>query len=513
MILFEKSFHSQTKEYFIMKKQYILFILTIFLVTSCEKLEVEYKNKPDIDRVLSEPDDVLQLTSSLFFNWYMTQTSSLSPQMSMWVMSDQGTSSWANSGMYDLSSEPRAEFNNSESYTYAYVFERYWQDLYGVLWQANDILNVTANGMEIGEVDDNGIGKDTKMVRAMSYFIQGVSLGYLGLVYDQAYIMTDGIFSPDEIQLSPYKTVVDSAISSLEKCVNIAGNNSFELPLEWINGSTYSNTELMQLANAFIARLLVYWPRNVIENEQIDWNAVLSHAQNGIQRDLAPYMDNVTWKNWFFHYTVARDNWVRIDARIINMLDPSYPFRYPDDGINPGQASSDDARLESDFNYRSSCDFKPERGYYHFSNYEYKRYPYNHSTPGEVIQFSVVEQDLFIAEAQWHLGNTSAAIDILNAGSRVTRGNLDPIPNNASDEEVLNAIFYERDIDLIMTGFGISFFDMRRRDMLQIGTMLHFPIPAKENNIVGLPVYTFGGVENADGINTSNGGWFPTNNN
>ena len=70
-------------------------------------------------------------------------------------------------------------------------------------------------------------------------------------------------------------------------------------------------------------------------------------------------------------------------------------------------------------------------------------------------------------------------------------------------------MFYERDIELIMTGFGIAFFDMRRRDMLQTGTMLHFPIPAKELMLLGETVYTFGGVANADGINTSDGGWFP----
>jgi len=77
---------------------------------------------------------------------------------------------------------------------------------------------------------------------------------------------------------------------------------------------------------------------------------------------------------------------------------------------------------------------------------------------------------------------------------------------------LLKAIFYERDIELIQTGFGIAFFDMRRRDMLQPGTLLHFPIPAKELMVMNMPLYTFGGVANADGINTSNGGWFPNKN-
>jgi len=51
---------------------------------------------------------------------------------------------------------------------------------------------------------------------------------------------------------------------------------------------------------------------------------------------------------------------------------------------------------------------------------------------------------------------------------------------------------------------------MRRRNMLQPGTLLHFPIPAKELMVMQLPLYTFGGVGNEDGINTSYGGWFPS---
>ncbi len=121
----------------------------------------------------------------------------------------------------------------------------------------------------------------------------------------------------------------------------------------------------------------------------------------------------------------------------------------------------------------------------------------------------MAENDLIKAEALFHNGQKNTAIDIINNGTRVTRGNLSPLSYSISDEDFFKALFYERDIELIMTGYGIAFFDMRRRDMLQTGTPLHFPLPAKELNVMYMPLYTFGGVENADGINTSNGGWFP----
>jgi hypothetical protein len=253
-------------------------------------------------------------------------------------------------------------------------------------------------------------------------------------------------------------------------------------------------------------------PRNKAENDQTDWQRVLDYANNGIQRRLSPYMDNSTWISWFRIYTV-RPGWARIDCRIIHLMDDRYPWRFPDDGHNPPKAQSDDKRLNTDFKFNSKNNMKPERGYYHFSNYEYVRYPYAITTRiGEVVDFSIAENDLLKAEALASLGRLQEAIDIINNGSRVERGELPPLSSNSNYVKIMKAIFYERDIELIQTGFGIAFFDMRRRDMLQKGTLLHFPIPAKELMVMNMPLYTYGGVENADGINTSNGGWFPTNN-
>ncbi len=497
-----------------MKKIYLIILVFSFGFSSCTKiLDVNYDNKPDIEKVLSNPDDVFGSASSLFYNWYINQYYSYtySPVMAMWTMADQGTSSWLNGGMFDLSSEPRAAFNNTEEYDWKLITERYYEKMYADLSQANDILRVINEGMEIGTLDADGKGADTEMVRAFSYFIQGVTLGYLGLTFDKAFVVMENTEDPAGLDPSPYKTVVDSAVARLDKCIAICNANSFTVPDDWINGSAYTNNELSQLASSFAARFMVYCPRTAAENSQVDWAKVLTYANNGIQKDLAPYMDNVTWHNYFFHYTVSRDNWVRIDARIINLMDPSYPYRYPDLSSEPapGQATSDDARLLSDFNYNGVCNFKPERGYYHFSNYEYTRYPYSFENPDYVIDFSVTENDLIRAEALFHTGAKNSAVDIINAGTRVTRGNLSPLDYSISDEDFLKALFYERDIELIMTGYGIAFFDMRRRDMLQTGTPLHFPIPAKELNVMYSPLYTFGGVENADGINTSNGGWFP----
>jgi len=476
----------------------------LFGLQACADLDVNYNNLPDYDKAMGNSEDVYNIAKSGFYNWYMTNTSSLSPRMAMWVAADNGTCSWANSGMLDLSVEPRNKFNNDVTYTYAHVFENYYQELYGNLSQANDVLTAINEGMQFG---DNG--KNTEMIRANCYFIQGLSLGYLGLVYDQAFIMTEET-DAENVSLSPYADVIEAAINSLNKAIEISNNSSFTIPADWFGGEPYTNTEFAQLAHSFAARFLVQASRNATQNETTDWQAVLNHVQAGMQKPLAPFIDNVNWKNWFYHYTI-RPDWAKIDLRIIHLMDPSYPSRFPDDGISPGEASSADARLKSDFNFVSVINMKPERGYYHYSNYEYSRIDLEYVTgvnTGYATDFSLAENNLMEAEAYVHLGNLSSAINILNAGTRTTRGHLAPLDATSTKEQVLDAIFYERDIELIMTGFGVAFFDMRRRDMLQKGTLLHFPIPAKELMLLQMPVYTYGGVENADGINTSKGGWF-----
>lgn len=492
-------------------KSKIIYIVLIglfgILIGSCTKdLDIENMNDPDKERALKNPEDVESIALSGFYNWFMSNNSSISPRMSIWVMADQGTCSWANSGMYHLSSEPRQSFNNSVTYTYANIFETYWEELYGNLVMMNNVLEKIYDGMVI-EVEGND---DTEMVRAAAYFIQGLSLGYLGLVYDQAYIMKP-YSDAEEVPLSPYMDLIDAAVTALDSVVVICSRPgvSFTLPEKYINGSQYSSSELINLANSFAARFLVNAPRTKAENDQIDWNRVLNHANNGIERDLAPYVDGSTWLSWFRYYTV-RPDWARIDCRIINLIDDNYPWRFPDNGQNPAPAYPHDHRLTTDFAFAAQNNMKPERGYYHYSNYEYVRYPLSITTStGDSPDFIVAENDLLRAEALTHLGDIAGAVQILNNGPRHTRGELSPLNDNISEEELLEAIFYERDIELIQTGFGISFFDMRRRDMLQYGTMLHFPIPAKEMMVLGLPAYTFGGTANADGVNTSNGGWFP----
>ena len=164
----------------------------------------------------------------------------------------------------------------------------------------------------------------------------------------------------------------------------------------------------------------------------------------------------------------------------------------------------------TDFQYDINND-RPERGLYRWSSHRYRRFDgYIDADFYEpVVMMRKAENDLFIAEAYLRTEQFDLARDVINNSTRTTRGNLPNITNNP--DEILNAIIYERTIELPLTGMGIEFFDMRRIGQLQDGSLLHFPIPAQQLQILKLPIYTFGGIDPQFGTpnqDVSVGGWY-----
>ena len=488
------------KTKFIKYLSYLLVVGFVFTTSCVEDLEVENYNTPDSEKALSSADDIMGLASGAFRVWHNAQHSTSGPSFALATMADQATCSWGNFAMKDMSSEPRAAWNNAVEYSYANITSVYWQRLYSALSQANDALVI----LEAGNVEF----EDEEMLKAISYFSQGITMGYAALVFDKGFVV-DETTDPTLVVAVPYSELGAAAVAYLDKAIAICNASTFTVPSNFIRGVSVTNVELGQLANSFAARILVYNSRTAAENAAVNWASVLTYAQNGIDVSLAPDMDNDTWYDSYKYYGYY---WLRADHRVINLMDNGYPSRWPNDnatwdtsdGLEPAPAGSSDSRLASDFGYQSDNSFKPDRGYYHFSHYSIDKF---HSfivagRTGPSTSFSVYENDLFIAEAQFRTGDKTGAIATLNGSSRVSEGGLAALATTATDAEVLAAIFYERDIELIMTGLGIPFFDMRRRDMLQTGTILHFPIPGSELEALNFPYYTI-----EDAADRSTGGW------
>lgn len=495
-----------------MKSRYIKIsivavIMSIVGMYSCVDLEVENLNVPDTQRVIETPDDLLGVAGGAFRTIINASLAYESPMMPFMTMGDRMTCSWGNAAMKDLSSEPRVGFNNTVPYSYAYVNRDFWQDLNSALSQVNDVLIQVEEGAIIVDA------ATTELVKTWCYFIQGVVHGYLGMAMQKGFIV-DETTDLETLEWSPYSEMIQASVGYLDKAIAGCQANTFILPDGWIRGSNLTNTELGELASFFAAKALLSGSRNATENAAVDWSKVLSYANNGLSTDFTIDFDGYdTWVSRLMGFS-QNEGWMRVDMRVINLMDTDYPSRWNANGTppDPAVATSADARLESDFRWLSTVPHRPERGYYHFSYYGYYRYPEFMQIVGQAIHgvlavYPKAENDLMKAEASLRTGNKSGAIDIINAGTRVTRGGLPNLGAGATDTEVFDAIYYERDIELFSHSLGTGFFDMRRRNYLQPGTLLHFPIPGKELETLGEDYYSLGSGKGTPGVDFADTDW------
>lgn len=501
--------------------KYLLFsVVVTILLAGCESLDVKNENDPDFKTAFSNPSDVRGVAGSLFNTWYVSTARCDDAGLSimLWVGADAGTCSWGNFGMRDFSYEPRRTWDNTPAYPNSLVTETFYKDLYGNISAAAEVLaKLVKEGMII-EADDGT--DETEMVKAFTYLCQGLSLGYIGLLYDKAFIVTEYTDRSQEILVSPYTEVIDTAVKCIDKCISICSSETFTIPATWISGVTLTEKELGELANTAAAILLSYSPRNKADNNSVDWAKVLGYANKGLTQDFRVLCDGyqVSWWNEYHDYANT-SGWGQTDMRIVNIMDPNFPSRWTDANtwnVLPAPTTSHtvgvDDRIFTDFVYLSSCGFRVERGYYHFSCYRFQRFdPWiAEGEVGYTPLFYKAENDMLKAEALFHQPDLTAAADIINAGTRVTRGGLPPV--GADPVEIENAIFRERNVECYCSGPGLEFFIMRKADKLQAGTPLHFPIPGQQLEVNIMESYTFGGVgadqEGVPGVDVSNGGWF-----
>lgn len=493
-------------------RYFLLFsIVTAFLFTSCESLEVENLNDPDFEKAFSNPSDVKGVAGSLINTWYMTVNAADGIAMMTWVGADAGTCSWGNFAMRDFSYEPRIAWDNTPAYSNAAMTENVYKWLYAGLASANEVLGKVVVGDMVIKTED-GID-ETPMVAAVAHLAQGLNLGYLGLMYDKAFISTENTDLTQTLEVYPWKQVIDTAVMCLDKCIAVCAANTFTLPDTWAPGLNLTNVRLGEFANTVAAALLSYSPRNKTQDAAVAWSKVEAYANKGLTYDFAPVMDDITWYNLYQTYTVY-GGWGQTDMRLVNMMDPRFPSRWTDAGTwntlptpTTTHTAGIDDRIFTDFQYLATCPFRVERGYYHFSCYRFKKFD-NYLSTWTTPQpnFRKVENDLLKAEALLRQSNPAGAAAIINAGTRVTRGGLAPVASTAADVEA--AIFHERNIELHTTTPCLEFFTMRKANKLQAGTPLHFPIPGQQLEVNQMENYSFGPGKGVAGEDYSNGGWF-----
>ncbi|MBK7873456.1 MAG: RagB/SusD family nutrient uptake outer membrane protein [Saprospiraceae bacterium] len=505
-----------------MEKYIPIFTIMSLLFYSCESLDTINNNNPDRNAVLSSGADLAPVLRGGYVTWWQG-VHGAHPVIALSVTADAYSLPWDDFGAQRFGFEPRTAFNNqtNEIADYKEIAKAPWFGCLSAVSSANDVLVALEKGISI----DNG-GPQDEIVRASAHFLRGVSWGYIGLIFDKGLIADENTDVTKEIPFSEYSKMVEAAVIELDSAIEIAQSVSGDFVHNYFNGLNLNAEQFTQLCHSYAAKFLAQMPRTEAENADVNWQKVLAHAEKGLNYNFAPMADGKFWKSYqqyIFAETGQGPFWARVDQRLIKALDPSQPARYPE--VSKGEAplinkmaTSSDKRLASDFVFLAINIFPTERGEWHFSHYKHNRnksemgFAGDGSSTGPMPVFLKADNDLIKAEALLRLSRKNEAIVILNAGTRVTRGNFAPLNNSVNDATVLRAIMYERAIELLSTAPMNLWFDRRRYgprldftaldDLggLQKGTPAHLPVPADELAIQKLEPYTFGGATDPNGI-------------
>ena len=483
--------------------------------TACADLEVTNLNNPDRDRAISTPGDVENLIAGAYTSvWSVIHYSY--PGSAFSTAADAHSSSWGNWGMRDSGWEPRKTFDNDPAYSYNNIAETPWGGFYGALAAVRDGFLAIEGGIQIGDQ-----GSDTPRAQAFGKFIQGLSLGYLGLIFDKGFIV-DETSDLENLDFVPYTDLFAAGIAKLDEAEAMARGGSFTLPSEWVGfDGTMSSDKFARLISSWRARLKSQVGRTQAERDAANWQDIMSDLQAGLgaTEDYASYDDGSTWA-WMRDklHTAGIAGWSRLDIRTYGAADQSGAYQTwlattPEDR-RPFDVDTDDSRVtggapDADGQYIAyigSSPFPASRGYYHYSNYLDVRWSYySAGFVGRLPTWDPKERDLLMAEAMYRTGNPTGAMDIVNtyrangglpaftdANGTAPGARCVPKTSTGACGDLWEALKYEKRIELFHYGPFTEFMVDRGWGDLVSGTWNQIPVPGSELLLLLEDIYTFG---------------------
>lgn len=490
-----------------MKNSYkILLSALLLLLYSCADLDVENTMEPDRERALSDPSDLISLLSGATTDMMMEIVDL--PNVHINGLADQTTSTNAYISFWAHCDQPRNTLSNFSTYDDLFVYTDSWNTANSVVSTANLLINaILTDGTAI--IDENDEDQ-TMATLAGAYFIRGVAQMTIGLKYDKGYVV-DETTDLSTIELVAYKNVVDAAMVSFDKALEILEENS-SVGWNYFPTQDYSNEEFIEIINSYAARTLINYPRTEEEAAANDYDLIISYASEGISEDFLPIgEEGVIFANaidWEQYVLSDGAGYLPADQKIPYLFDPdNQPKDYPTGSTVLDPAETDDKRIDLYFGYSPNFGYlREDRGRILFSNYYKKRWEnlgndadYSSS---QIPFFLTSEIHLILAEAYLRKGESTKAAEEINKTNRTSVGEL---PDATSGDDLAHILFYEYSIELDNTGQHIQWYFMRRYGLLQKGTPLHLPVPVTELELLGESTYSFGGESNADGVNTALG--------
>lgn len=522
--------------------------LALFGVGCSAELDVENPNAPDRERAFSDPATISAVAGGSIRTWLVNRQE-YNGGLILNSMADGYTASWNNFNLRYYTSEGnecpvRCGWVNNQTSSFYPQLETYWYGYYSALSGANDAL--TAIRLNNVIITDEAT---TRMVEAISVLIQGAVFAGIATSYDQGFIVdeTTDLTDPLALPIATREELRDAAVAKLEEASQIAAANTFQTPATWTGltqGVRYSNSQIARLAKTLAAQTLAHFPRTAAENAQVPWGQVATLAAAGISSgapfDFGFFQDLNVWydgtKNWGNDVTTMRVD-TRLAAVITAGPDPAkvhvtpwpgapgnpIPDAFdarvgngswgPEDDFLGAGTYAEDAGAGTDYAYAAANPFPSARGVYHYSQLGHVRFSYlaypgyglpTENGTGFAPVIPAAENDLLWAEGLIRSGGNKATAAALINNTRVGRGNLTALTGGESDAELLAAVAYENDIELLAMG-PTYYFNRRRTDRLAPMTPRHMPIPAKELSLLALELYTFGGPDNPAGLSAPAG--------
>lgn len=259
-------------------------------LAACE-LEVVNPNDPETRRVLATPADVEALLGDTYKRWHSGLYGTLSSvHGQVAVLSLENYSSLANNGMGAVVSIPRSVLNNAVGNGFATEHRRVY---YIPSEAARTASNVLAKLDEAGFTLGTGGNRQDLRARAFAEFVRGISLGYVALYYDSGAVVHPGLGPEEPGELVGHQELMAAAIGALDAAIAAAispaegpAAEGFPLPENWLPSNTnWTADNFVRLIRSYRARLRANVARTPAERAQVDWDAVIADAQNGITDD------------------------------------------------------------------------------------------------------------------------------------------------------------------------------------------------------------------------------------
>jgi len=520
--------------------------LVTFVAGACsDSLSAKNYNNPDVIRVFAQPTSIEQTLGTGYQVCRNTEkTADMTAQMA--TMALESYSQLGNFNMGLRGGIPRSPILNNKSATQAL-------DGTFAAWSRQGRLQANALKQLDALKKANGTALSSNAAdlraRAMGFFNMACNMGYLSLAYDSAGII-DHIMESDFVpDLSGYPEVNARVIAFLDSSLAIASTagsdaaGGFPTNAGWFSGTTLSKDRFIELVRSFRARFRAGVARTPAERQAVNWAAVAADAEAGLKADLTVTIGAATGWNigvqtstfyqdagWsqlspfiygFADISGAYDTWLATSINTrngdITLVTPD--LRFPQGSTRAAQqAASPEPGAFTGFPYIKNRSGAGSPGDpWGTSNYEHHRLKYirNNSSTGSYPEFLKAEVDLLAAEAYLRTGDIPKAIAKINiwrtrAGlpaltgtslNDVAPGGASCVPKvpsppnytTTSCGNLMEAMKWEKRMELAYNYMGAWFFDARGWGDLVKDTPLMYPVPVQELDARLKGYYNLGG--------------------